>query len=322
MRSKGFLLLLILCLAGMQVFAQNFVSASRLPEPGLPEIFTGTVEQYPESPISGFGGVAEILWDLGDGLLPEPMVFFPVASLAAAADTDAGPVIPRNIRNNQYYIESVRLNGMAKRTYDEGDYDVSANYAAEALRYAQLSDEYVALQLKIKETNDAISAAKARIDWVVSVGAANNYPNEYAQAQDYYNASLEDRKAEQWESATEKARRVINALAYVTAPSRTETPPAQIVTEQPGPSQTPLPARYTVRPWAVSKDCLWNIAGRPWAYGDPTKWRLIYNANRARMPQPDNPDLIEPGMVLDIPSIRGETRQGMWDSARSYEPLR
>ncbi|MDR1445624.1 MAG: LysM peptidoglycan-binding domain-containing protein [Treponema sp.] len=320
MRRKGFLLLLILCLAGMQVFAQNLVSASRLPEPGLPEIFTGTVEHYPEFPISGFGGVAEILWDLGDGLLPEPMVFFPVASLAAAADTDAGPVIPRNIRNNQYYIESVRLNQMAKQTYDEGDYDASADYAAQALRYAQLSDEYVALQLKIKEANDAISAAKARIDWVVSVGAAKNYPGEYAQAQDYYNASLEDRKAEQWESATEKARMVINALAYVTAPSQTVTPPAQAVEQ--GPSQTPLPARYTVRPWAVSKDCLWNIAGRPWAYGDPTKWRLIYNANRARMPQPDNPDLIEPGMVLDIPSIRGETRDGMWDSARSYEPLR
>ncbi|MDR2303635.1 MAG: LysM peptidoglycan-binding domain-containing protein, partial [Treponema sp.] len=145
------------------------------------------------------------------------------------------------------------------------------------------------------------------------------YPSEYAQAQDYYNASLEDRKAEKWESAAEKARRVINVLAYVTAPAKT-------VTEQPEPSQsqtqTPLPARYTVRPWAVSKDCLWNIAGRPWAYGDPTKWRLIYNANKTRMPQPDNPDLIEPGMILDIPSIRGETRQGMWDSGRSYEPLR
>ncbi|MDR2304786.1 MAG: hypothetical protein LBE10_09390, partial [Treponema sp.] len=176
MRSKGFLLLLILCFAGMQVFAQNLVSTSWLPEPGLPEFFTGAAEQYPESPISGFGGVAEILWDLGDGFLPEPMVFFPVASLAAAADTDAEPVIPRSIRNNQYYIESLRFNRMAKQTYDEGDYDVSATYAAEALRYAQLSDEYVALQLRIKEANDAISAAKARIDWVVSVGAAKNYP--------------------------------------------------------------------------------------------------------------------------------------------------
>jgi nucleoid-associated protein YgaU len=156
------------------------------------------------------------------------------------------------------------------------------------------------------------------------VGAAKNYPGEYAQAQEYYNGSLEDRKAEKWESAAEKARRVINALANVKAPAPVQivTTPAQSVTEQPEPSQTPLPARYTVRPWAVSKDCLWNIAGRPWAYGDPAKWRLIYNANKTRMPQPDNPDLIEPGMVLDIPSIRGETRQGMWDSGKSYVPLR
>ncbi|MDR2101685.1 MAG: LysM peptidoglycan-binding domain-containing protein, partial [Treponema sp.] len=69
-------------------------------------------------------------------------------------------------------------------------------------------------------------------------------------------------------------------------------------------------------------DCFWNIAGRSWAYGDPTKWRLIYNANKAKLPQPDNPDLVHPGTILDIPSINGERRQGMWDANRTYQPLR
>jgi nucleoid-associated protein YgaU len=49
----------------------------------------------------------------------------------------------------------------------------------------------------------------------------------------------------------------------------------------------------------------------PQIYGDPWQWRRIYNANRDKMPQRDNPDLIHPGMILDIPSIRGEVRSGI-----------
>jgi nucleoid-associated protein YgaU len=196
---------------------------------------------------------------------------------------------------------------LAQQSFDYGDYDGSAHYSAEAIRYAQLSDEYVALQLKIKEANDAIAAAKSRLDWASSSGAAGKYPVEYGEAQKYYETSLSDRSAENWDGAIDAAHRVINILAYIQAPS-----PA---------GSAALPAQYTVRPWNISKDCLWNIAGRPWAYGDSTKWRLIYNANKAKMPEPDNPDLLHPGMILDIPSINGEVRQGMWDSGKTYSPL-
>jgi nucleoid-associated protein YgaU len=214
-------------------------------------------------------------------------------------------VIPANIRNNSYYLESLRLTKLAQDSYDYGDFDASTNYANEAIRYAQLSDEYVALQLKIKETNDAIAAAKQRLDWASSSGAAKQYPIEFSEAQNYYGVSLSARSAEDWDRAIDAANRVVNILAYIQAPD----------------SAVPLPAQYTVRAWAVSRDCLWNIAGRPWAYGDPAKWRLIYNANKAKMPQPDNPDLIHPNMVLDIPSIKGEIRQGMWDAGKTYSPL-
>jgi len=82
-----------------------------------------------------------------------------------------------------------------------------------------------------------------------------------------------------------------------------------------------LPATYTVRPWSVSKDCFWNIAGFPWVYGDPHQWRLLYNANKSKLPNPNNPNVIEPGTVLDIPSIKGEVRQGAWESGKTYEPF-
>ena len=74
-----------------------------------------------------------------------------------------------------------------------------------------------------------------------------------------------------------------------------------------------LPAQYTVRSWIVNGDCLWNIAAQPWAYNDASKWRLLYIANKNKLPDPNNPDLIRIGMVLDIPSINGEERQGMWN---------
>lgn len=82
-----------------------------------------------------------------------------------------------------------------------------------------------------------------------------------------------------------------------------------------------LPAKYRVRPWSVSQDTFQSIAGRPWAYSDTSKWWNIYDANRGKLPQPDNPDLLMPGIVLDIPSIQGELRAGMWDPERSYTPF-
>jgi hypothetical protein len=269
--------------------------------------------------------------------LPELPAFVPIAVLAASASPDAVSTLPGNIRNNQYFLESKRLTALAQDSFEYGDYDASTQYASEALRYAQLSDEYIALQLKIRETENAITAAWNRFTWARSVGAAARYPAEFGRAENFYNAALSFRNDEEWDEAIEAARQVINALANVTdvppkeaappppkiaAPPPPPPPPAAPPPKAPVPDITALPSQYTVRPWAVSKDCLWNIAGRPWAYGDPTKWRLLYDANRTKLPEPNNPDLIRPGMVLDIPSIRGETRQGMWDAARSYTPLR
>jgi nucleoid-associated protein YgaU len=229
--------------------------------------------------------------------------------------------VPASLRNNRYYMESLRLTDLAQESYEFGDYDESSRYAEEALRYAQLSDEYVALQLKIKEADDAIAAAKSRIDWAVQTGAARANPDEYGAAEQAYGEAVAYREEEAWDDAIAAAGRVVDALAYLGgSPPVAAKPPAPATTPA---AETPaLPAQYTVRPWAVSRDCFWNIAGRPWAYGDPYKWRLLYNANKAKLPDPNNPDLIEPGMVLDIPSSQGEGREGAWDADKTYPPVK
>ena len=235
-----------------------------------------------------------------------------IQMLAFAA---VGDEIPGSIRNNRYFLESVRLTNLAEQAYEEGDYDASSRYSQEAVRYAELSDEYVRLQLKIKETDDAIAAARRRMDFAASVNAASRYPYEYSQAQAAYTEARAFRTAESWDDAIRAANRVVSALAFVSA----DAPSAETVVEKV--TGNALPSQYTVRSWSSSLDCFWNIASRPWVYNDPWKWKILYDANKSRLPNPNNPDLMEPGMVLDIPSIKGEARQGAWNANQSYPSL-
>jgi nucleoid-associated protein YgaU len=198
----------------------------------------------------------------------------------------------KDIRNNPYFLESQRLAQLAQETYNYGDYDTSAKFAEEASLYAQQSEVYVAIRI-----------AKYCLDQTASSGKSKQYPSEYGEAQAWYAKSISARDEEEWLDALEAANKTIDLLANL---------------GKAGSGPFPLPATYTVRAWSDSKDCLWNIAGRSWVYGDPHKWRILYNANKGKLPNPNNPNWLEPGIVLDIPVIKGETRQGEWVSGRNY----
>ena len=247
------------------------------------------------------------------------LAFLPAVSAAAQASPSPAPAeaeqeIPGNIRNNEYFLESQRLANLAQETYQYGDYDLAASLAEEAIRYAELSDEYVALQLKILAANEAIAQAKRSLDWASSSGASRQYASEYGDAENWYNQSLAARSGEEWDDAYTAARQALDILSVM-------QPPAAVAgtrTETRTGGTAALPATYTVRPWATSRDCFWNIAARPWVYGDGRRWRVLYEANKSKLPDPNNPNLIEPGMVIEIPSIRGETRQGAWSPGSTY----
>lgn len=59
----------------------------------------------------------------------------------------------------------------------------------------------------------------------------------------------------------------------------------------------PQNAIYTVGTWRENRDCLWNIAKKPEIYNDAFAWPKIWRAN---MEQIKNPDVIHPGMQLEI----------------------
>ena len=196
--------------------------------------------------------------------------------------------------NNQYLLENIRLVALAEQSFAEGNYDDAINYAVEAIRFAELSDEFVSLQALIKEANDAILAADARLAWARQTGVSTRHATEYQEAASVFAEALEARSREEWANARDLALRVLAIFEGI-------------------PGVTTLPAQYLVRSWHTTRDCLWNIAAMEEIYGDPWQWRHIYNANRDKMPQPGNPDLIHPGMILDIPSIRGEFRHGIME---------
>lgn len=226
-------------------------------------------------------------------------LFHSLAYYAAVVPGEEAP-IPESLQNNEFYLESLRLTELAHEMFEYGDYDTSSGFAEEAIRFAQLSDEFVANQLIIE--------AKRLLDWADENDIADRYPDDYSESKNYYEASLEAQSDEQWADAISSAAKSINILATIESIERGADD-----------GLTPLPGQYTVRTWANERDCLWNIAGYSWVYGNPWRWRTLYDANRSKLPDPNNPDLIEPGMVLDIPSISGETRQGMWDPSKTYE---
>ena len=93
----------------------------------------------------------------------------------------------------------------------------------------------------------------------------------------------------------------------------------KVVTDTPlddGVIQT-LPKYYIVRE-KTPADSLWVIAGYSFIYSDARYWDTIYNANRNILTDAENPHIILPGQILEIPSLRGEVREGTYTPGSEY----
>lgn len=210
-----------------------------------------------------------------------------------------GLAFGQSLQDNSYFRESLRLKTMAAEAFDEGDYDAAADYAAQAQEYAALSDEYVAKMIELKAAQDAVDAAGARYDWAVGINAERRYPEAFAAAGGSLAEARTALAAEEFVAARTKAFETLEFLAGLR-------------------EITPLPAAFVVRDIPGREDCLWRIAELPFVYNDPWQWRVLYRENRAAFPDPNNPDWIEPGMTLRIPSIAGEYREGSWLEGLEY----
>jgi nucleoid-associated protein YgaU len=121
----------------------------------------------------------------------------------------------------------------------------------------------------------------------------------YDEASGVFTQATREFTAEDWQNSITSSQKVIELLRDM------DSRYARVERAGEG-----LAAFYRVKLNPALRDCLWRIAGLDYIYGNSWEWKRLYEANKNSFPDPNNPDLIVPDMILTIPSIRGETRSG------------
>ena len=201
--------------------------------------------------------------------------------------------------NNTYQKLANEYAKKAEMALDAGHYEESVEYSKLAEENAILSREYTEMMLARKDAEDNIKLAKNKLAWAEKVDAPNIYPMAYSAGKGNIENADASFGEEDYPKASDFAKQALAALDGIV-----ET--------------TPLPEFYIVRPWAETKDCYWNISGRHYVYNNPLLWENLYQANKDKMPKPEDPNLSHPGMKMKIPSITGEYRKGTYDSKKEY----
>ena len=208
----------------------------------------------------------------------------------------------QSLENNEFYKQSVEYANMSQKAIDDGDYALAQEYALESQKYAALSKQYIEDMLLAYRARSSYVAAKARMDLANRINLKNNDPELYAEASEYFVSATGKYNAQDFANSLPDSRMVVELLKNID--------PAFVPRQDPVVSQSNLAAFYSVKLNTNLRDCLWRIAGLSYVYGDPYQWTRLYEANKDKFPERDNPDLIEPGMILSIPSIKGEVRSG------------
>jgi len=203
-------------------------------------------------------------------------------------------------KNNVYQKLADEYTKKAQIALDAGQYDDAVKYSGLAEENAEYSRAYIEMTMAKKTAEDNIKLAKNKIAWADKINASVSFPMAYTAAKENLQNAEDAFAKEDYEKASEYAKLVLDSLDGVT-------------------EKTPLPEYYIVRPWAESKDCFWNISARPYVYNNPWLWENLYQANKDALPEPSNPNLIEPGMKMKIPSINGEYRTGTYDPKLKYD---
>lgn len=220
-------------------------------------------------------------------------IVFIVLSVFALANLAA-----QNLLNNDAYNKAVELRNEAQRALDSGNYDQAQQLSEQAQQYAkQAVDVAKQLEATYSATN-WLNLAKQRIEYGKSIDASSRYPSDWKNATNELSTAQSTFDAKDYQKSIAASRAVVDALKGIA--------PAPAVAEK------TLPQYYTVRLIPNRRDCFWRIAAYPFVYGDPFKWPLLYQANKDKLQDPNNPDLIQPGMVFIIPSVDGEKRSGVY----------
>jgi len=222
-------------------------------------------------------------------------IIFSILSLLAFGQS----LFAQSLLDNPDYKKAIELQQLAKDAHAIGDYDKAYEYSEEAKIYIARSNAYIAQKILWYKANGWLKNARSRVAYFQSSGINPEYQQAYEQALASLEAAEKSFTEDQYEDSIEFSKEVLTLLAEAK-------------------SGTLLPKYYKVRLIPEARDCLNKIAGYPFIYNDRTKWRLLYEANKSKLKYRDNPHLIFPGQVFEIPSIEGEKRSGEYNPKANY----
>jgi nucleoid-associated protein YgaU len=240
------------------------------------------------------------------------LLFAMLAALAAVS-----LAYGQNLRENEHYKKAIELQKKAEDANARGDYDKAYEYSEEAKKQTQMAaDLFAELVLKFR-ANSLLQQAGNRLNSLKTLGVNDDDQPALDQAADDYGVARSSFNDKEYEQSIEYSNRVLAALMDMEAKTY-ETAMEPETAAEPEPAvepagEKPLPKYYRVRLIPDRRDCFWRIAQYDFIYGDPFKWRLLYDANKGKLSNPGNPDLILPGQLFEIPEIEGETREGEWE---------
>src|SRR6056297_752498 len=205
----------------------------------------------------------------------------------------------QNLQNNEDYRESLRYKRLSEEAIEEGEYDKAIEYAEKPKEYSQKSEEYIQFMMAKYRANSALWKARNRRGQVKRADGHLSEPEKFSTAEALI-AKADELFQKDTEESFKESREASNQAVEV------------LDSIEPPKAENLLPAAYVVRDMPGEEDCFWRISSYEFIYDDPAGWWPIYQANKDKLPEPDNPDLILPGMVMEIPEREGENRYGVW----------
>jgi nucleoid-associated protein YgaU len=233
-------------------------------------------------------------------------IFWVVIALTALVLTQT---FGQALKDNPDYKKAVELQKKADQAYTAGDYEQAYRLAEEAKQYSARAEEYSSTLATRYRASNWLSLAKQKLTEAEGLDAKTRYPEEHKQAVDNYAQAQVAFRGQKWAESIEFSKNVVAWLANIV--------PA---TEEPAVAagEPVYPKFYIVRLILDDRDCFNKIAGYSWVYNDRYEWRILYDANKNVIRDPNNPHLIHPGQVFTIPSLRGEVREGTYDPNQEY----
>jgi nucleoid-associated protein YgaU len=219
-----------------------------------------------------------------------------------------------NLQDNPDYQAALQLQKSADEAYANGDYDAADNYSAQAealFNKVQNAPNKDALKAQADSMLKTVEQRMAKVD---VKRATKEFPDNLTNAKTRQSAAKDAFGAEDFQQSINESQAALDALDELDALLAKQT-------TNPVEGEIVLPRYYVVRLIPANRDCLWNIAGYSFVYGDPMKWKILYDANKNKLPIPANADLILPKQVFEIPPIAGEKREGTYDPKKKYPAL-